>query len=144
MRLWFSGSRQGMTTIQRNKILEFLKENKDKIKEIHHGDEIGAEQLFHTLCFENDLMDKIIIHPLNNRKYRALCKAPIIHKVTNHETRKKNIVSQTNFLLVATDSYSNNIRSGCWSLVKIAQAYNLSVLIIFPNGTATTIKSKQT
>ena len=74
MKLWFSGSRQGMTTIQRNKVLGFLKENKEIIKEIHHGDEIGSEQLFHTLCFENDLMDKIIIHPLNNRKNRALCK----------------------------------------------------------------------
>jgi len=143
MQLWFVGSREGMTVQQKETVKEFVFEHRYILQTIRHGDEIGSEQEFHHICYNLDLMDKIIIHPLNNRKHRALCKAPTILPPTSYEIRRQNMANNSTFLLAVVNNYKENLRSSCWSLVKLAKDKFMPVLIIFPNGTTATVIPKR-
>jgi len=134
MKLWFIGSIIGMTTKQKEQVKLFLTENIDKIEIIRHGDTVGAEYEFHSICYDMDLLNKIYIHPLNNRTKRALCKGPNILEPLNFEQRRKILLDNSNYLLATVSNYVDNSRKDCWSLIHMAKDRNIPVLIVFPNG----------
>lgn len=134
MNLWFAGSREGMTLQQKDIVKEFVFEHRHILNTIRHGDEIGSEQEFHNICYNLNLIDKMVIHPLNNRKHRALCKAPNILPPTSYEIRRQAMADNSSFLLAIVNNYKENLRSSCWSLVKLAKDKKMPVLIVYPNG----------
>lgn len=73
--LGMTGTRNGMTNDAKNVLINFLSNN--TIKEVHHGDCIGADKDFHDICKSHDEI-KIIIHPPNEDICRAYCKGDII------------------------------------------------------------------
>lgn len=131
MIIGMSGSRDGITKKAEDTLKKFL--NNTKIDEVHHGDCIGADKIFHDICHDKNL--KIIIHPPNDNKLRAFCKSEYILLPKPYLERNKDIVDCIDILIAFPSSETEILRSGTWSTIRYARKKNKKILIIYPNGT---------
>lgn len=130
MKLGMTGNRNGMNENTKNKLIEFIKNN--KIDEVHHGDCVGADKNFHDICSSNNI--KIIIHPPINNKLRAFSKSDNILQPVGYLQRNKNIVDSTDMLIGFPNDKQETLHSGTWSTIRYARKNKKKIHIIFPNG----------
>lgn len=132
-----TGTQLGLTLQQQNiyrKILNHLSSLK-QIKEIHHGDCIGADSIIHNISIEEFCLD-VVIHPPFSTKKRAFNKNFLrIVEEKQYLERNKDIVDQTDILFAfPKDNKGEAIRSGTWSTVRYARKQNKKIIIIRPDG----------
>jgi hypothetical protein len=132
MKIGMSGSRDGISelAIIALKNLDFF--NKDTIKQVHHGDCIGADTIFHNIASELDI--PIIIHPPSDNKLRSFCKSNNVRPEKSYLKRNQDIVTETDILIAFPSSNEEIIRSGTWSTIRYARKKDKIIYIIFPNG----------
>lgn len=135
MKLGMTGNRDGMTKTARDTLVKFLDDN--IIKQVHHGDCKGADQIFNDICASRKI--KIIIHPPNCDTFRAFCKADIILSPKKYIERNHNIVDDTDMLIAFPSSEKEILRSGTWATIRYAKKIKKPILIIYPNGTSDNI-----
>ena len=135
MRLYFCGTKYGMTMQQKLKVQEFLVNKKDEIKNIRHGDLIGGDEEFHRMCYVFRQQNKITVHPPKQRCYRALCKAPRIEEPADSRNRIIIMCKKSDTLLATPHSFVENIRTGCWQAIRLAREHKLNIILVFPDGT---------
>lgn len=125
----FTGTRNGMSTEQKNNVIKLLQKDIDDKKKIeaHHGDCIGADKDFHNIC--TNLKITVIIHPPDNDKLRAFCKSDNVRNQLPYLDRNKNIVNETNILIACPVSKDEELRSGTWMTIRYAKKINRPVLI---------------
>lgn len=131
MKVGFTGTRNGCTIEQ----LEALRElfNLYEIEEGHHGDCIGADNDFHTIAREYGA--RIVIHPPNNKTYRAYCQGDESWSERPYLVRNKDVVREGEDLLLACpDGFAERQRSGTWSTVRFARSIKRRYMIIYPDG----------
>lgn len=131
MHIGFTGTQEGMTVAQFSSLEEFMEDN-PHFSVAHHGDCIGADAEFHTLCIENRLW--IVGHPPINESKRAFCPFDEIREPKEYLDRNKDIVDEARFMIVAPKG-PEELRSGTWSTARYAKKKNIHGLIFWPDGT---------
>ena len=131
-RLGFTGTRKGLSIKQEVALNKTLKRLFEMVKEVHHGDCVGADSSFHHLCFSKGY--KIIIHPPTHDKYRAFLKGAEFRRPRPYLERNKKIVDETDFIIACPDGYKEILRSGTWSTIRYAKRMNKTVIVIYPDG----------
>ena len=130
IKLGMTGNRDGISEEAKNTFEKFLKNN--KILEVHHGDCVGADKMFHDICEENNF--KIIIHPPNNDSLRAFCKSEFIFEPKEYLKRNKDIVNSVDILIAFPSTQFEVIRSGTWQTIRYARKLKKKILIIYLDG----------
>ena len=133
MLIGFTGSREGMTDLQKQKFETFLKDNLSSIKGFIHGDCAGADTQAHVIAKELGIFIKIF--PPDNATLRAFNKAEFMAPESPYLTRNRHIVNNCTMLVAIPKEKTEAIRSGTWSTVRYAVKEDRPVLIIFPDGT---------
>lgn len=134
MILGFTGTRDGMTDVQRERVAEFLRTERPTV--VHHGDCVGADSQFHDSVLLLPQPTWIETHPCNLTKFRAYRKADVVHEVKPCGHRNKDIARACDLLIAAPKSWmGQSPRSGTWQTVRLALSFKKPVTIVWPDGT---------
>lgn len=126
----FTGSREGMSDQQIDQVARWFK---DGVKELHHGDCIGADALAHLMAKNTGI--RVVTHPPIDETYRAFCKDfDSSYEPTKYGIRNQRIVDKTD-ALIATPSGPERMRgSGTWWAVRMARKANKPLFVVMPDG----------
>lgn len=129
----FTGTREGMTTVQLEKLIKTVKWLAKSATEAHHGCCIGADEQFHVIASLNGL--KTHSHPSTLIGYTAkITNADIIHESKPPLDRNQDIVDASDILIATPKENYEVLRSGTWSTIRKAQKKGIKIIKIFPNG----------
>jgi len=138
MKLGFTGTREDMTGAQNIQVLELVK--RLSVTEAHHGDCVGADREFHSICRLVSLPRvegiNIVIHPPLNPALRAFCQGDVMRTAKGYFERSMDIVGETSALIVAPKQMQKpkSLRgSGTWQTEDYAEGRTL-VYIVWPDG----------
>lgn len=129
MIIGFTGTRSGLTELQKQNITNLLNNYTHLDITVHHGDCVGADKDFHELCRKLSKDIKIVIHPPNDNKLRAFCDSVYIEKPKSYLKRNKDIVNSSNILIACPYSKTEQFRSGTWSTIRYAKKINMLIYI---------------
>lgn len=134
MKIGFTGTSIGMTREQKRELFKML--SPFPYAEYHHGDCIGADEEFHALVknIQHQTIGSIIIHPPLNLRKRAFCEGGTVRSKKSYLIRNRDIVDETDLLIVCPHEDVEQLRSGTWSTFRYAIKKMKDVTIIFPNG----------
>ena len=138
MKLGFTGTQIGMTTMQLLKVAQFITRN--KITDSHSGDCIGADKEFYelvTLANENKDFPRICRFghiPSNNSK-RAFCKYDVEREPKPYLERNHNIVNESDYMIATPKEKEEQLRSGTWATIRYSKKVDKKGMIVYPDGT---------
>ena len=142
MNLGFTGTREGMSDVQRERVDEFLRTERPLT--VHHGDCIGADSQFHDSVLLLPTTTWIETHPCTLTKLRAYRKADVVHPVRIPKDRNKDIVRACDLVIAAPKlPPAESPRSGTWQTVRLALSFKKPVTVIWPDGTVQPWKVNQ-
>lgn len=127
MKIGFTGSQHGMTKEQWNSIVQIIK--KLNPIEVHHGDCIGSDTQFHSLCAAHI---KTIIHPPNDKSKRAFNVGYIVLPLKPYLKRNQDIVNACDLLIATPKEKREVLRSGTWATIRYARKVNVPRIILLP------------
>ena len=133
MTVGFTGTSQGMSTVQNTTLLKLLRDL--KVTTIHHGDCIGSDASLHKLARYTRL--RIYIHPPSITKKRAFC-LDAHHVFGDKPYTERNraiVVAGVDGLIATPAEFSEQQRFGTWSTVRYARKMKRKIWIILPDGT---------
>ncbi len=134
--LGFTGSRNGMSHDQIWGIRKFLKQAGTDVREVHHGNSIGADAEMHSILTMAFPDVEIIKHPSTHITQQALTTPSKVCPLCPMAPldRNRHIVDNSDVLLAAPKGYVEEQRSGTWSTIKYAWEHGHVTLIVWPNG----------
>lgn len=128
----FTGTRLGMTDLQKIAVREHFDNNKS-IVYLHHGDCLGADAEAHLEAVYFGI--KVIIHPPENSRHRAFCTNVAIVEITApYLSRNHKIVDASTYLVATPQGFKEEFRSGTWATIRYARKQGKEVVIIYPDG----------
>jgi hypothetical protein len=136
----FTGTRTGITAMQRERLMGWLSEHAvPRLPDVqgHYGDCIEADYEFFLLC--KALGIYLICHPPLDRRFRAFTHADAdeIRPMKGYLERDWDIAVESN-LLIATPKEmgepESHIGSGTWTTVGYARKLHRPIVKIFPDG----------
>jgi hypothetical protein len=132
----FSGTRGGLTSFQRQNLMDLLVELSPEVA--HHGDCVGADAELHIFCV--GLRIKLHVHPPDNPRWRAFSHlfydGDLIVGVEEEKpfiTRNRDIVDACDYLVAAPRGPEER-RSGTWATIRHARGLRLPVFLLHPDG----------
>jgi hypothetical protein len=128
----FTGTQNGMTLQQKEKLRELLSIERLSHNEFHHGDCIGSDEQACLIAVEAGF--KLFCHPPNNPSKRAFVKSDFFFAEKSYLERNHDIVDSCNKLYAAPEGFEEELRSGTWSTIRYAKQNKKQVIIIYPNG----------
>ena len=136
VRVGFTGTREGMTDEQRQSVDDLLHDL--RVDQFHHGDCVGADVLAAMSAKRHGAF--VTSHPCNSREWRAFSSADEVRKVKPPLARNKDIVQETDILIVAPKQMQEVIRSGTWSTYRYAKVLRAAgkrqiIYLVLPDGT---------
>jgi hypothetical protein len=129
MVIGFTGTSKGMSSYQRQRVSDLLKELTPDL--VRHGDCIGADTEFHQIA--SSLNIKTCIHPPDNDSKRAFNKSDSILPVKPYLDRNKDIVDMSDMLIATPETSKEALRSGTWSTVRYAKRAGKEVILCNPD-----------
>lgn len=128
----FTGTRRGLTLKQRS-TLQYVVVSWAPF-EAHHGDCIGADATFHSLCRRSGC--DVIVHPPSDNKLRAYTEGYQVLEPKPYLERNRDIVDATRILIACPAQRKMQRRSGTWATVRYALGRQgaKSVAIVYPDG----------
>jgi len=128
--LGFTGTRRGMTPLQKEEFKGFLYDYKPA--EFHHGDCVGADAEAHELVRRMFPKCHIIIHPCDIEAQRAHCSGDLILPVRPPLARNRNIVNTCAQMFAAPGTKHETTRSGTWATVRYSTFYKVPLILALP------------
>lgn len=144
-KIGFTGTREGMTVRQGHSFVSTLLEfTKGGEFEFHHGDCIGADDDAQFLIEYDGRLAKsvfrIVIHPghsafdATNDSKRANNRADEIRESKTHFARNRDIVQETDLLIVCSVSNPIPRTGGTRYTYDYAKKLKKNIIVIYPNG----------
>lgn len=145
MKIGFTGTRIGMTGDQSNKFCQTICAMMDAT-EFHHGDCVGADDMAANYVFQT-VRDgkegkhpapniKIIVHPPSNHAHRAFnVRFDEIRIAKTYFARNRDIVNETDILIVCPKDKECNPNGGTWYTHDYAKRAGKKIIVIWPDGT---------
>ena len=135
MHIGFTGTREGMTSLQKSSLDELLFAfNKASITAnqcFHHGGCLGADVEAHLIALQNSI--EVILHPPEDDKKRAFCRCCKERKTPKpYIDRNHDIVDAANILIAAPKSLKEELRSGTWATIRYARKRKVRTIILVP------------
>ena len=130
MKIGFTGSRKGMTPLQRV-LFELLISN-IPVLEFHHGDCLGSDAEAHAIVRRFHKECKIIIHPPIDEKDRAHCPADEYRPPFGYLERNRHIVGGVNLMIATPPTIREQMRGGTWYTIKYSRGVNREVIVLPP------------
>lgn len=129
----FTGTRHDITKEQKERLVLFIKALlKTNTLVGVHGDCIGADAAFNSICKSLDIIRHK--YPSTLKDYTAHTDAIQMSEPLDPLVRNKIIVNTSSFLIACPGSIHEKHRSGTWSTVRHARKQNKHIVIIFPDG----------
>lgn len=130
MKIGITGTREGANLKQ----LEELKEVISSLAEagaieLHHGDCAGVD--FQAAKFAQELELKVICHPPESDYLRAFHNSDEFREPADYLTRDRNIVDETDVLIVVPKSDTPTRRSGTWYTYRYAEKVGRPIYLIY-------------
>lgn len=132
----FSGTRDGMTPVQRDRVLDLILEPEPDdglVVEVRHGLCVGADE--EVMLSVAPLLRVILVgHPAFRRghhlrtKHDSVCDYVLVER--SPLVRNRNIVDATDRLVAAPGPNSR----GTWYTIRYAESKGKRVDIVYPNG----------
>lgn len=138
-RIGFTGSRQGITVAQAERVQSILEELWEELRsEFHHGNCVGADET--ALKMAGELGYWTVAHPANGlgRLQLALSLSDTYRERRSPLARNEDIVIATDILIACPkESEEPPVRrgQGTWSCVRFARKFGAPYTIIWPDGT---------
>lgn len=130
----FTGTRQGMTHLQKVKCRELLEQYNPA--RIIHGDAIGADKEFHDLADVNcSTITRFHIYPCTIKSQRVFCDGDYIAEPKPPLERNKDIVNDSDIMFATPAESTEQQRGGTWSTIRFARKVGKHTIIILPDGT---------
>jgi hypothetical protein len=129
MIIGFTGSRKGITLMQKQFVAQILKEN--QATHVNHGDCVGADESFHEIS--HNLQLSISVFPPDKSSLRAHCSPEgegVLHPEEGFLKRNHRIVDSSDILIACPESSKEQLRSGTWSTVRYARKKGKRVLLV--------------
>ena len=123
MRLGFTGTRNGMTDQQKDKLIGVL--DAYNITQLHHGDCVGADAFAHQLAKNMGIY--VVVHPPIDPRLRAWCQGDEMRDELPYIERNHNIVDETRHLFVAPRTREEQVRSGTWATYRYATRMEIPI-----------------
>jgi hypothetical protein len=120
-----------MTDQQKKAVRELI--NKLLPDEAHHGDCVGADFDFYVICRSLGV-PSIVAHPPENDTLRAFTKSDIHRDPKPYLVRNRHIVRDSDALIAAPETATEQVRSGTWSTVRFARTVQKRIKIVLPHG----------
>lgn len=131
MKVGITGTRNGLTGIQEATLVEFFVEHENKITELHHGDCVGADVWVANLA--KFLKIKTVCHPPTKQDLRAFHESDEIRAPLSYFARNRNIVDETDLLLVVPYQDTHQTNGGTWYTHDYAVKRGKERKVFFPN-----------
>ena len=129
MKIGITGTREGANDFQITKLIEFF-EQLPKTGEFHHGDCVGVDVEVAAIARECGL--KIVCHPPIKPTLRGFFKSDEYRHPLGYMERDRNIVDETELLLVVPKHTSWQPKGGTWYTHDYAKKQNRPYLIFWP------------
>lgn len=123
LRLGFTGTREGMTDQQKDKLILIL--DNYAIDQLHHGDCVGADEFAHNLAKNMGIF--VVVHPPIDPRLRAWCVGDETREPLPYIERNHNIVDETGHLFVAPRTKEEQVRSGTWATYRYAKSMEIPI-----------------
>ena len=150
----FSGTQHGMTKSQWDVVAQYVESLKPDA--IVHGDCVGADEQFHTICCSvySGPLHRVILRPgvdaNGNAPKRAYCKTQtppeievIEHPPERYLIRNDKIAEECVRLIAAPLEFEEQLRgSGTWATVRYAHARGKPIHLVLPDGHLATFRPK--
>ena len=98
MKVGFTGTRYGFSKAVEDSIADFLS-TFDDLEEVHHGDCIGSDAMFHDLVRERFPHVKVVVHPPLIPRLRAFKPGDEVHPPRHYKERNRDIVDSCDLLI---------------------------------------------
>lgn len=134
MRVGFTGTQEGMTSLQRQFVYDEVMAMLPA--EAHHGCCIGADYEFDRLLGATWVKAVVGHPPSNTVKMASDCHCDAFRDPLPYLARNRNIVDETDWLIAAPKGPEVQ-RSGTWSTVRYARRLGRPVTIVWPDGNVT-------
>jgi len=126
----FSGTRKGMTQLQRDTLLVVLR--RLRLTAGRHGDCVGADKQCHAIMRE--LGAKMYGHPGPDGPLRAHCDFDECAEPRDYLRRDHDIVNLSECLIAAPGQREEQQRSGTWTTVRYAKQAGRLLIMLWPDG----------
>lgn len=130
----FTGTREGMNVKQLDAFHQLL--DKTAIYSdphiFHHGDCIGADEQAAAAAKHRGFW--IICHPPILSMNRAFVISDTYRTPRTFLERNKDIVDESQYLIAASKTMGEELRSGTWATIRYARKKNKPIYIILPDG----------
>lgn len=130
----FTGTQQGMTERQRERVRELL-EYKDFWG--HHGMCVGADAEFDGIARLCKGFRWMYIHPCTIESRRAVINRTdydIVFSVQDPLTRNRDIVQSSDLVIATPKTIREERRSGTWATIRYTCESGKKLYIVAPNG----------
>ena len=130
MKIGVTGTRSGMNDLQIEEVFEYLQQFNPSDTELHHGDCVGVDAQVAEIA--KMLGMRIVCHPPEKTDMRAWFDSDETRMPLSYFVRNRNIVDETDQLLVVPyqDSYQTN--GGTWYTHDYAKKKNKNLVVFFP------------
>lgn len=134
MKVGFTGTRQGMTALQKAVVTGLLIEEKSEIA--HHGGCIGADIDFDNICWAFKPRSILtVVHPSDIKSKQGKWHySPWVLPEKPPLDRNRDIVDHSDFLIAAPKESKEIVRSGTWATIRYARKVGKPVSIVYPDG----------
>lgn len=132
MKVGITGTRNPITDKQISEVKEFL-ESLPAGSELHHGDCVGADVTVANIA--EDLGIKTVCHPPEKNDLRAFHDSTETRKEKSYFARNRNIVDETEVLLVVPMQDHWSSKGGTWYTHDYAKKRDKPIKIFWPTKT---------
>ena len=131
--LGFTGTRNGMTPAQKATVRTLLYTERPDF--CVHGDCIGADEDFDTICSLSNIPRGI--RPCTFENMRAYCDekgAEVLSEPINPMQRNRDIIAQVDVLIGCPPNYIMLPRGGTWATIRYGLKKGIPVYVVKPDG----------
>ena len=134
MRVGFTGTREGLTSAQRDALREVLRALAPSV--VAHGDCVGGDAAAHDVA--RGLGVAVELHPPSTPALRAWCAmraGEVVREPVEYITRNRALADATDVLVACPrEEHGEAMRSGTWATVRWARKRGRRVVIVRPSG----------
>lgn len=130
MKLGVTGTREGMNDAQFQELYEYLQQFDPATTELHHGDCVGVDAEVAELAMQ--LGFRVVCHPPESDHLRAFHESHEFREPLGYLKRDRNIVDDTDMLLVIPLQDTWQPKGGTWYTHDYAQKRGKNLVVFFP------------
>lgn len=102
--------------------------------EVHHGGCVGADETFHNMVAETNMLVKVHPAAVTRNKQMTGIEAFTELPAKPPLDRNRDIVDAVDVMIATPGTEQEELRSGTWATIRYARSKNKPVYIVWPDG----------